>query len=101
MLLAETRTSTSPGPATGSGYSSNFSTSGPPYSWTTIAFMIHLQERQTSIHEQLAEENWNWSRCGLSTACSRPTRHKIDSSLGAFSKRGHILSRKASYISCY
>src|SRR5271167_2195402 len=37
-----TRTSTSPGPATGSGYSSNLSTSGPPYWWTTTAFIFHL-----------------------------------------------------------
>src|SRR5580698_6056772 len=71
-LAAATPTRTSPEPGTGSGYSSNFSTSGPPYSWTMIAFIIHLQVRQTSIDEPLDEENHDWLCNDASTAIPRP-----------------------------
>jgi hypothetical protein len=41
--------------------------------------MIHLQvEKNTD--EQLDEENRDWSRCGVSTACSRPPRREFVSS---------------------
>src|ERR1700690_131498 len=61
-LVAATRTSTSPGPETGSGYSSNLRTSGPPYWWTTTAFIFHLLVRCANSHQQnLDERSWNWS----------------------------------------
>jgi hypothetical protein len=39
--------------------------------------MIHLQVGQTSINEQLDEENRDWSHCGVSTACFAPTKTQI------------------------
>ena len=41
------------------------------------------------MNEQLDEENWDWSRCGVSTAFSRPPRPKLDPSSRAFREMAH------------
>src|ERR1700733_9975923 len=52
-LLAATRTNTSPSPATGSGTSSKFHLSGPPYSCKTTAFIDSPQRECRHVHPDI------------------------------------------------